>query len=243
MASRTSRITPLLQPPIGFAHRGARGHERENTLAAFALALRLGATGIETDAWLTKDGAVVLDHDGKVGRLLSRRDIREVERSDLPAHIPTLEELYGLVGGDIPISIDVKDLDAAGPIVEVARRQGDHAVANLWLCAGDLDVLGSWRSLDPVVRLVDSTRLKWVREGPERRAARLVELGIDAINLHQSDWTGGLTTLFHRFERYAFAWDLQHERVLDAALDMGVDGVFSDWSDRIAGALSRFAWG
>ncbi|HEX7095519.1 MAG TPA: glycerophosphodiester phosphodiesterase family protein, partial [Acidimicrobiales bacterium] len=202
-----TRIAPLLQPQIGFAHRGARAHARENTIEAFELALRLGATGVETDAWLTRDGQVVLDHDGVVGRLFGKRRIREVDRADLPRHIPTLPELYEAIGTDVPISIDVKDHDAAGPIIEIARGFGPHAVHNLWLCAGDLDVLASFRELDPAVRLVDSTRLKNVREGPERRAARLVELGIDAINLHYSDWTGGLTTLFHRFERYAFTWD------------------------------------
>jgi glycerophosphoryl diester phosphodiesterase len=232
------RIAPLLRPQIGFAHRGAKAYERENTLAAFELALRLGATGLETDAWLTRDGQVVLDHDGEVGRWPRRRPIRLFDRADLPPHIPTLDELYELVGGDIPLSVDVKDLDAAMPIIDVARRVGEHAVGNLWLCTGYLDQLAEWRTYDPAVRLVDSTRLKRLREGPERRAARLAELGIDAINMHQSDWTGGLTTLFHRFERYAFAWDLQFERVLLQTLDMGVDAVYSDWSDRLATSLA-----
>ena len=52
------------------------------------------------------------------------------------------------------------------------------------------------------MRLVDSTRLA-AAEGPERRVAMLAEHGIDALNMHQTDWTGGLTTLVHRFERYA----------------------------------------
>jgi glycerophosphoryl diester phosphodiesterase len=242
MAPRTSRITPLLRPPLAFAHRGARAHERENTLDAFTLALRLGATGLETDAWVTRDGEVVLDHDGTVGPLLRKRPIGQLTRSALPRHIPTLRELYALVGTDVPLSIDVKDDRAAEPIVAVAREQGDHAVANLWLCGGHVDQVASWRALDPTVRLVDSTRLKYVKEGPERRAARLAEAGIDAINLPYSDWTGGLTTMFHRFDRYAFAWGLQHERVLDAAIDMGVDAVYSDWSDRMAEVLTRFSW-
>ena len=55
--------------------------------------------------------------------------------------------------------------------------------------------------------------------------------------MHQSDWTGGLTTLFHRFDRYALAWDLQHERVLHDGFRMGVDGVFSDWVDRMMEAF------
>ncbi|MDQ1372669.1 MAG: glycerophosphoryl diester phosphodiesterase, partial [Actinomycetota bacterium] len=57
-------MDPLLRPPIGFAHRGARAHAPENTLEAFQLALKLGATGLESDVWLTHDGVPVLDHDG-----------------------------------------------------------------------------------------------------------------------------------------------------------------------------------
>ncbi len=55
--------------------------------------------------------------------------------------------------------------------------------------------------------------------------------------MHHSDWSGGLTTLFHRFERLAFGWDAQHERVLEALLRMGIDGVYSDWVDRMTDAF------
>ena len=47
-----------------FAHRGASANAPENTIAAFELALGLGATGLESDVWLTADGVAVLDHDG-----------------------------------------------------------------------------------------------------------------------------------------------------------------------------------
>src|SRR5262249_9005601 len=40
------RLPSLLDPPIAFAHRGARAHAPENTIEAFRLALRLGATGL-----------------------------------------------------------------------------------------------------------------------------------------------------------------------------------------------------
>ena len=62
-----------------FAHRGARAHAPENTIEAFALALRLGATGLESDVWLTADGEAVLDHDGSVGRSASDRSGRSTE--------------------------------------------------------------------------------------------------------------------------------------------------------------------
>jgi glycerophosphoryl diester phosphodiesterase len=44
-------------------HRGARGLAPENTLAAFAMALTIGVTTLETDLAVTKDGVLVLSHD------------------------------------------------------------------------------------------------------------------------------------------------------------------------------------
>jgi len=226
-------------PPIGFAHRGARAHAPENTLEGFELALRLGAPALESDVWLTSDGVPVLDHDGVVGPVLRRRRIRDLRRSDLPAHVPALAELYALLGTDYELSLDVKDPAAGAPTVEVTMAADPTMVARLWLCDDDLDRLVSWRGVSPHVRLVDSTRLAKVKQGPERLAAQLQDLGIDAVNLHQSDWSGGLVTLFHRFKVLAFGWDAQFDRVLDALLRMGIDGVFSDHVDRMVEALSR----
>ena len=55
-----TRLPSLRRPPIAFAHRGARANAPENTLEAFTLAVRLGATGLESDVWLTRDGEAVL---------------------------------------------------------------------------------------------------------------------------------------------------------------------------------------
>ncbi len=222
----------LIRPPIAFAHRGARGDARENTVEAFRLALELGATGLESDVWLTADAVPVLDHDGVVRSRLRRRPMSELRRDQLPSHVMTLERLYHECGSDFELSLDVKDPQAAAPVVAAAGQHGD-AVGRLWLCHPDWRQLLAWRSLSADVHLVDSTRLRRIKEGPERRAATLADAGIDAVNLHHTDWTGGLTTLFHRFGRYAFGWDCQHQRVLEAVVAMGVDGVYSDHVDRM----------
>jgi glycerophosphoryl diester phosphodiesterase len=230
-------LPPLLDPPILFAHRGARAHAPENTIAAFALALEMGATGLESDTWVTADGVAVLDHDGRVraaGR--SRRSIARCARAELPEHIPALADLYATCGTAYDLSLDVKDDAAFGAILEAARAAGADALTRLWLCHPDVATLTAWRERCAEVRLVNSTRLRRLQRGPERRAAELAEARIDAINLHHSDWTGGLTTLFHRFERLAFGWDAQHERVLRGLFRMGVDGVYSDWVDRMVAA-------
>lgn len=232
-------MDPLLRPPIAFAHRGARAHAPENTLEAFRLGLKLGATGLESDVWLTADGVPVLDHDGVVGGRLRRRAIGSMPRSALPSHIPSLAELYEECGVGFELSLDLKDADAAAAVVAVARDAGGaEAVHRLWLCHPDWEQVASWRALDPDVRLVDSTRIRKIKEGPERRAASLADAGIEAINMHSSDWTGGLTTLFHRFELYAFGWDAQYPRVLAGLLNMGIDAVYSDHVDVMMEALA-----
>lgn len=231
-------LDPLRTPPIGFAHRGARADAPENTLEAFELALRLGATGLESDVWITADGVAVLDHDGVVG-MVRRRKIREIARRDLPGHMPELAEVFASFGTDFELSLDVKDPAAGRPAVQVAMAADPTMPSRLWLCDDDLDRLESYREDSPYVRLVDSTRLKSMKVGPERLGADLRRRGIDAVNLHHTDWTGGLVTLFHRFDRLTFGWDAQHDRILDELLRMGIDGVFSDHVGRMVDALGR----
>jgi len=228
------RLPSLLDPPVLFGHRGARAHAPENTMESFRLAVRLGATGLESDVWLTSDGVPVLDHDGTVRRGRWRTSpISDVRRADLPPHIPTLADLVDEVisPSRLQLSLDLKDPAAIGAVVDVLRSAGGDCIRRAWLCHHRLEVLEAIRPRHDDVRLVDSTRLERIAEGPERRAARLASSGIDAVNLRGPDWTGGLVTLFHRFERMAFSWDLQFEHVLRPALRMGLDGVFSDHVD------------
>lgn len=224
--------------PIGFAHRGARAHAPENTIEAFELAVRLGATGLESDVWVTADGEAVLDHDGVVRSGIRRRPISEIRRADLPPHIPTLGELYEAVGTALPLSLDVKDPAAAEPTIAVARSAGGMAVPNLHLCSPDWELAASWKALDPDIVAVDSTRMRRIKEGPERRAAALRDAGVDVVNMHHSDWSGGMVALFHRFERKVFAWDCQFRRHLDGMLHLGVDGLYSDHVDRMMDAIA-----
>lgn len=187
--------------------------------------------------WLTADGVAVLDHDGKVRVGLRNRPIASVDRKSLPPHVPSLEDLYAECGADYELCLDVKDPAAAQPVAAVARAVGDDAPGRLWLCHPDWELLAEWRKELDDARLVDSTKLRAMRRGPERRAAQLSSAGIDAVNLHHEEWTGGLTTLFHRFGILAFGWDAQHDRMLRQLVKRGIDGVFSDHVDRMVEAL------
>lgn len=229
------RIPSLSPSPIAFAHRGARAHARENTLEAFLLAVRLGANGMETDAWLTSDGHVVLDHDGVVRMRGRRRPIQEVTRAQLPAHIPTLEEYFDRVGLVHHLSVDVKDDAVTDVMVQVARVHA-FPLDRLWICHHRHEEVLSIRARHADVRVVDSTRLGRVKEGLEARAAKDSTAGVDAINMHHTEWNGGSTTLVHRFGLFAFGWDVQFDHQLETAWAMGLDAVYSDHVDTMVDA-------
>ncbi len=206
-------------------------------MQAFALAVKLGATGLESDVFVTADGIPVLDHDGVVGSRFRRKQISDLTRSELPSHIPALEELYDEVGTDLELSLDVKDPAAFQATVEVARNAGGES--RLWLCYPDIDQLILWRT-QTAARLVDSPGRDRIEEGLERRAARLADLGIDALNRPANDWNAGNVALLHRFGRLTLGWDAQQHRQITTLIDMGIDGVFSDHVDRMTECLSQF---
>lgn len=230
------RLPTQLAEQITFAHRGARAYLPENTIEAFALGLEMGASGLESDVWITADGVAVLDHDGLIKRTVGKgKPIAGFQRSELPEHIPSLGDLLDRCGSDFHLSLDLKDPQCGQVVIDTVREAAPAMLERLWLCSP------TWESLLPLrgqgVKLVDSTRLQRIKEGPERRAATLMSNGIDAINLHHTDWSGGLAVLFHRFNRVAFGWDMQEPHILERSLLMGLDGVYSDYPDRMLAAI------
>jgi len=226
---------------ITFAHRGARTLEPENTLAAFRRALADGAGGLESDAWLSGDGEVVLVHDPVVRRGLRRSRVAGTTAADLQRFgVPRLADLYEECGAAYELSIDLKDPEAAGPMIRLAREHG--AAARLWLCVGNRERLRSLRDAAPDIRLVHSPgRGKVVGTALERLAADLAADRIDALNLHHTDWTGGIVSLLHRFGLRALAWDVQETRHILGMLRIGIDGIYCDRVDRMLAAVGEWS--
>jgi glycerophosphoryl diester phosphodiesterase len=74
--------------PIVIAHRGASAHRPEHTLAAYELAIQLGADFIEPDVVSTRDGHLVARHENDISgttdvaqrpELADRRTVKEVD--------------------------------------------------------------------------------------------------------------------------------------------------------------------
>jgi len=113
-----------LNRPVVFAHRGASKFAPENTLASFQKALDMGAQALELDVTLSRDGEVVVIHDDRVDRISNGsgevRDLTLAEIQTLDAgswfsqdftgeHIPTLKEVFELVGKQALINIELKN--------------------------------------------------------------------------------------------------------------------------------------
>jgi glycerophosphoryl diester phosphodiesterase len=224
--------------PITFAHRGARLEEPENTVPAFRRALAAGVSGLESDAWRSADGEAVLVHDGAVGRGLRRRKVPGSTAAELADFgVPRLADVYAELGTDFEFSIDVKDDSVIDEMLAVAERVG--ALERLWLCSPDVGLLGALRPRTNA-KLVHSERRDHIRTHLERHAYELSTLGIDAMNMHHADWTGGLVALFHRFGVRAFAWDVQEVRHLREVLRMQVDGLYCDRPDRMVATVGEW---
>src|SRR3954451_21242730 len=114
---RDLRDSWLVRTPI--AHRGlhaARDGRPENSLAAFARACTLGFPA-ELDVRLTRDGEVVVFHDralrrltGAPGRVEDRTagEVRALRLFGSKERVPLLGEVLELVGGRVPLVIELK---------------------------------------------------------------------------------------------------------------------------------------
>ncbi len=78
------------------AHRGNASEAPENTLASFESALECGATVVECDVQMTKDGHIVVIHDVTIDRTTNRTgDVRELSLTDVRAADASFPERFG----------------------------------------------------------------------------------------------------------------------------------------------------
>lgn len=209
---------------IGFAHRGgARARHLQNTLEAFRLSLEAGATGIESDVALTADGVAVLVHPGVMARL--RRPVSRLRRDELPAHVPSVEDVYREFGSRLHVSFDMAAPAAAGQVVAIARQYGDPS--RLWLTYWRLDAITQWRRRYPDVRLVFPTL--WLRSSEGgRRVAALQSARVDALNLYHRGCTPSRAAVVHDAGLLLFGWGARTGSAAARTLRHGADGVFCD---------------
>lgn len=244
--------------PILIAHRGMSQDYPENTMPAFEAAVAAKADMIEFDVALALDGVFVVIHDDTLMRttdsfgFVSHFPSDEIRKFDAgrwfgeehnQITVPTLDEVLKLVGGKIPLNIEVKPFY---PIQQAGRMQA--ALSRLVTIIEerslqDQVILSSvnFHTLEYLRELSMDIRLGLIFRRPLTDFDPVFVCQIlRAYSLHP--WHVQVTPEFvqamHHIDVKVFPYTVNEEARLRQLMAMGVDGVFTDCVEELRAALA-----
>lgn len=258
-ASITAASAPA-RPAI-IAHRGGAGLAPENTLEAFAIGLAFSDV-VELDVRLTADGELAVIHDATVDRTTNGTGrVRAMTAAQLKAldagywftpdgvnfpyrgrgvQIPLLSEVLDAFP-DVPLLIEIKDEEEEAAEV-LARLLAEKGAASRVVVGSFHDrVIAAFRRASPAT---PTTAAK----GEVIRFLVLSRLGLDA--LVGAPWrslsippkygfvaviTSGVIEAAHRKGAPVNAWTINDPAEARRLATLGVDGIITDYPDRILG--------
>jgi glycerophosphoryl diester phosphodiesterase len=233
--------------PRVFAHRGLSLDAPENSLLSFVAALSNGATHLETDVHVTRDGVAVLSHDpdltvfGRPERI-GELTLAELRRIRLPAGqvVPSLNEALDTFP-EAQFNLDVKS-DAA-PEATVRAIRDNRATHRVLITSfserrrretvSGLSGVATSPSSGEFARVLAATTVN-----AQSRTRRLLR-GFAAVQVPER--AGILRIVSPRFVRLMHAvgvevhvWTINDPVVMDRLLTFGVDGIVTDRCDLLA---------
>lgn len=236
-------MSDALFPPFTvLAHRGASGLEPENTLRSFRRALELGAEWIELDVRVV-EGTPVVFHDRTLTRCTGRRGV--VERQSLhflrsldAGHgekIPLFAEVLELVRGRARLQVELKGPGSAPSVAQLLGRAISEGTApeSFLVSSFDSEQTALFKRLLPQVPAACLTY------GFPRRPAELAaSLAAVSFHLNLDAVTPARVKELHASGLKVFVYTVNSDADLRYAKAAGVDGVFTDFPDRI-GSVAR----
>ena len=218
-------------------HRGAAGHEPENTLRSIRRALELGADGVEIDVRYV-DGELIVFHDARLERttngrgFVARKRFAELRALDAGKgeQIPTLREVFEAVDRRAVINIELKGRRTAGPVEALI---------------GEFVSGRGWEYGDFVVSSFHHRELRAIRDRQIRigllltRPSRLYSVSarrVRAWSVHPAlrYVTARFVEDAHRRGWRVLVYTVNEPAALERMRDLGVDGVFTDFPERVA---------
>ncbi|WP_298555522.1 glycerophosphodiester phosphodiesterase family protein [uncultured Algibacter sp.] len=223
---------------LKIGHRGAKGHLTENTLESIKKALSLKVDGIEIDVHRCASGQLVVFHDFTVDRITNGTG--EVAKHTLKSlkslktkgtyQIPSLAEVLALVDNKSLLNIELKGQDTAK---EAARIITFYVDKKGWEYENILVSSFQEGLLETIHKINDKIPLAVLTD---RNLGRAVEFAktINAVGIH-ADYTmlteEIVTELKEEFKVFAFT--VNNLNPLARIKSYGVDGIISDYPDRI----------
>jgi len=236
------------------AHRGASGQAPENTLAAFRRAVELGARYIETDLHLTRDARLVAIHDptldrtttGQGGVLLhTLEQIRALDagswfqanssESFAGERVPTLDEILEFAAErDIGLFLEIKSDGGWGIERALAAALRDRPLAGVVVLSFDASLL------DSIHRLNRTLMTGWLCDHPASDLVeRAVRLGARQLAPRSDLVTPALVQQAHQEGLQVVAWTVNDPEQMRRLADAKVDGIMSDYPDRLVQVLGE----
>lgn len=223
---------------ICIGHRGACGHEPENTLRSVRRGLELGAHGIEIDVYFV-DGELIVIHDAKLDRTtngtgyVARKTFAHLRTLDAGKgeQIPTLREVFETVNRNAFINIELKGRRTAGPVSalvgEFVKERGwryeDFIVSSF--NRSELRAISDLR-IPIALLLTRPTRLY----GLSARRVRAC-----AVNPGARYCSAKFVEDAHRRGLRVFPYTVNTPAEIERLRHAGVDGVFTDFPERVVG--------
>lgn len=232
--------SPLSAPRLYcIGHRGAAGHAPENTLLSMDTALRLGVDAIEIDVQLHPSGELLLLHDLTLDRtsngrgLFSGLSLDALRKLDAGRgqQIPTLEEALDLIEARVTLNIELKSWN--GTALAVAQVLREHVAAG-WpaelfaVSSFHLPELYEFKQAAPEIAigvLYCGVPLEW--------AGLAAELDAESLNLSSEFVDERLIADAHARGLKVNVYTVNEPAEIAQLHDIGVDGVFSDYPDRV----------
>jgi len=220
-------------------HRGAMGHETENTLASMQKALDLGVDMIELDVFQIDSGEIVVFHDERVERISNGGGrIEEYNIVDLKAltldgnhKIPMLQEVLDLVKHQIPLNIELKGANTAEKVNFIIN----HYIATYgWsledfvISSFDWNELEQMRKFNPEIAIAVLTE-----EDPLAAIPMAKKLNAIAINPDHSKLTLTNAAEIKEAGFKIFPWTVNELEHIERMKKIGVDGIFTNYPERI----------
>ena len=226
-----------------FGHRGAKGHAPENTLKSIRKALELAADWIEIDVFYV-DQQLLVFHDETLERttngkgLLSDKTFSYLRSLDAGEgeRIPILGEVFDTIAARAGINIEIKGPNAAPAVVNVVRDRIDRG----WDIGRILISSFDHRELVHVRELDQSIRIGVLLDGIPPTYPAIAQT-VNAYSVHQR-----IEDIDDRFIREAhdcglrvFVYTVNSPQEIRAMASMGVDGVFTDYPDRVVSVVKQ----
>ena len=232
-------------------HRGAGRYAPENTLPAFAKAVRMGIDFVEFDVRTTHDGAFFLLHDSKLERTTDGSGPIDQQTADAVRQlsagvkfgkpyasvlIPSLDEFLGAFAGKVDLYFDAKAIPPAA-LAEALQR---YKVTERTVVYQSPEYLAKLKAIDPRIRSLAPLRK------PEDFAELSATLHPYAVDANWDILSKDLIDLCHKDGVRVFSDALgKHEAIEDylKAMDWGIDLIQTDHPLRVLRAIELWTAG